>query len=388
MATAAATDPLISLALATRTNIAAGRIRVPPYPAIAARLRAELADPDSTTRDIAQVIAADPVLVAMVLARSGSAGSGTAPATSLEIAIMRLGGQAIMQLALAAGLGGATAGNGPLASLRRGRWQDALVAAGLCELLADRRGLEGERAYLAGLLHDFGAIVVIASLEEELGKQAVAAPQPAEAWARIVERHHLDAAVHVAHAWKLPADLATVMAEHHDIGARAAERPLLRLVWDVDRAIAALTAGQPITGLAPVEVDEVTRALPKIVENIAAFETAMPSVASAIKAPSAVARPRSPTGGTAAKFEVSTPKMRYRGTALWADRFAFEGAQPLRPDWLTELTVADGTDRLHMLVHIRACEPCVRGYAMTAQPFGLGGDEQEAWARMIERAKR
>ena len=58
---------------------------------------------------------------------------------------------------------------------------------------------------------------------------------------------------------------------------------------------------------------------------------------------------------------------------------------PLQPSWLTELTLFCPPDKVTVLVHVKSCRAASDGgFIVTAQPFGLAGDEDVVWRRLIE----
>jgi HD-like signal output (HDOD) protein len=390
-------DQLASLALAA---LASGAVRVPAYPTVVSRLQAMVARERSGVHDIASIVAADPVLAALVLARASSAAGGVGPITSIDAAVMRLGGTELVQLALTSSLGRATAGPGVLAALRRSGWRDALLAAGLCEAVAHHRYLEPDQAYLAGLLHDMGAIVGVAALEAVAAAHPLA-PRPDDDWRAIVDRIHVPAGVEVARAWKLAPELVEVIAEHHTPAAVISANPLVRLVAAIDSVVAAFAAPHTaesdeavtaalrgVSGLEPGEDQLIRAALPHVVELIAGFELAMPSPAASVATPTLVAPAAPPADpGWPVAFSVTARRTTYAAHAVWYDRFAFHGAAALQPDWLAQLVIDDGVDRLDVLANIKSCEAAGGGFELVAAPYGLAGDVARRWRAVVERAR-
>jgi HD-like signal output (HDOD) protein len=385
------------LASAALAALAAGTVRVPAYPTVVSRLQAMVANTHTGTHDLAGVVAADPVLAALVLARASSAAGGVGAITSIEAAVMRLGGSELVQLALTSSLGRATAGPGVLAALRRSGWRDALLSAGLCEAVAHRRYLEPDQAYVAGLLHDMGAIVGVAALEAIAAAHPLA-QRPDDDWRAIVDRMHVPAGVEIARAWKLAPDIAEVIAEHHAPAASISANPLVRLVATIDGVVATLaasTASDAVAsalrggaGLEPGEEQVIRDAIPRIVEMIASFELAMPSPAAAVAAPTLVAPSPPPIDpGWPATFAVTTKRGTYAAHAVWRDRFAFRGAVAMQPEWLTQLVIDDGVDRVDVLANVKSCQASGGGFEIVAAPYGLAGEVAKQWRNVLDRAR-
>nr|HEX4316715.1 HDOD domain-containing protein [Kofleriaceae bacterium] len=384
---------------AVLAKLASGQVRVPPYPAVVSKLQTLVSEERTGTHHLCAVIGADAALTALVLARANSAALKMAPTSSLELAIFRVGGAELVQLAYAAQLGAATGGLGPLSALRRLGWRDALVSAGICEALAVRRHLPPDQAFIAGLLHDFGTIVAIACLED-LAAMGSVLPRDEAAWSAIVHRVHVVAGVHVARAWKLAPELTQVIAEHHEPTAASSPNPMVRLIAVVDRVAAALArvpvggasslAG--VAGLEPGDAEAVIAVMPRVMEQIAGFEGALPAVAKAIAEPSIMFRTPPPTDRWPAVMTVTSTVGKqasvFAAHTVWLDRVAFTGKTPLRPDWLAQLVIDDGSERMQILANVKSCES--RGgdsFDIVAAPYALAGEESKRWMNFVDRAR-
>src|SRR5262245_54798759 len=150
--------------------------------------------------ELAGTVRADQAATAAVLRFANSARfNAGAPVVSLERAIRLIGARDVMRSVIATSLGVAATGPGPLVSVRFRIWRQALLSAMLCQELAPGRRLVPDAAYLAGLLHDFGKIVLLGALESQL----LAAPElPADDWSELVERLHVAAGLRASREWK------------------------------------------------------------------------------------------------------------------------------------------------------------------------------------------
>jgi hypothetical protein len=282
-------------------------------------------------------------------------------------------------------------------TLRRDQWRRSLLAAMFCRELAQRRGLSPDEAFLAGLLHDFGALVVLSCLES-LGAASLPA-LPEMTWRRLVEDHHIEHGMVVVARWKLPEPIAEVIAHHHapELCVRTF-RPLVQLVAIVDQIIAILDRpGGGVSALTEVpglEADERARigaVMPQVADQMARFETPAERDTSALVVP---AEPVPPPSGLALDDGwpvelsiVSRSGSAYRATALAPDALAFTGPLMLQVAWLVELTLQTAPAPFTLLAHVKSCRPADGGYAMTARPFGLDGEDELAWRRLIERTR-
>jgi HD-like signal output (HDOD) protein len=380
----------LDLELMLTTRLEADRVRLPPYPAIALKLQQLAHSGTSSSRDLCATINADAALVAAVLRRANAAATGAcATISSLEVAVTRIGIDDLLHLALAQTIGVSASAPGPLASLRRDVWRTSLLAARIALELAERRGISMDEAFVAGLLHDFGAIAVLAGLED-LRELPVL---PAETWKALVDRLHVRFGGAIAKRWKLPPALHQVIRHHHD--APRDHGPLVEMIATVDHITAIFDRAPATTVAALLEVDGLSQderyrigaMVPQIAEFMASFE-ASASAAAEAHAPSAVARPATELeGGWAVEFTITTKHDVFQACALAPNAVAFRGSTALAPNWLAQLQLACEPS-LGMLANIKSCEPLAGGgYVMTAQPFGLGGNDKQVWSDLVRRTR-
>ncbi|HEY0476542.1 MAG TPA: HDOD domain-containing protein [Kofleriaceae bacterium] len=368
-------------------------VRVPPYPAVCSSLDRLGRDGRATVAEVASIVATDAALAATVLRHATAAAvRSNAPAT-LEAAIWRLGLDELTRVVIATTVGVAAAAGGPLALLRRDQWRRSLLAAMFCRELAGRRGVPPDQAFLAGLLHDFGAIVVVACIES-FGKAALPM-RPEATWRRLVEDLHVEFGMVVVTRWQLPEPIAEVVASHHTPqSCMRVYRPLVQLVAIADQIIAILddSTRDGIAGLVEIpglEHDERFRIgalMPKVAEQMARFETpADREAASSIE-------PMTQTleGGWAVDFPIkSKNQVEHRACALAPSTLAFRSPARMPQGWLAELTLQCAPDTITMLANVKSCQAIPGGgHLVIAQPFGLAGDDKAAWQRLIERTRR
>jgi HD-like signal output (HDOD) protein len=372
-------------------------IRIPPYPAVAISLDRLSRDPRSTIADVTAIVATDAALAATVLRHTATATMKSGAPATLEASIKKLGLDELTRVVIATTIGAAASSPGPLALLRRDQWRRSLLAAMFCRELAPRRGVASDQGFLAGLLHDFGAVVVLAGLES-LGASALPV-LPEAAWRRLVEDHHVELGMVVVARWELPEPIAEVVAHHHDPQAcLRVYRPLVQLVAVVDQIIeildraegAGIAALVEVPGLEHDERFRIAALMPKVAEQMARFESPIErEVASPIaevdRAGGSVIE-----HGWAAEFEIeSRSRTRYRACALASNAVAFHSPTALQPAWLAELTLHCPPDVITLLAHVKSCRVQPAGdFLVTAQPFGLAGDDEQAWRRLIERTQR
>jgi len=146
-------------------DVAAGRVELPVIPAIVQQLMNALRNPDVDSRQIAQALARDPVLTSKVLRLANSSFfGGQRSMSSIDAAVGLIGTAALNRLIVACGVS-SSFGEVPGIDLQR-FWRDARVAANAAYQLAPRVGADPDDAYLCGLLHAAGHLILCRSYPE------------------------------------------------------------------------------------------------------------------------------------------------------------------------------------------------------------------------------
>lgn len=355
-------------------------IKVPPYPAIAAAI-AKLAGAEQLTIDnLVGVVKTDPAFAATVLRAASVASRRTAGPSTLDAAIWRLGADELVRLALLANFGAAATTAGPLALLRRDVWRHALLSANLAQELAARRGVKPDVAFLAGLLHDFGAVVAIASLERLSNLPTLSV----SAWRLLVEDMHLEVGLVIAARWDLPEQIAEAMSRHDAPHlCSLAHRPLVQLIALVDQVIAGLEEPDDIDipGFGPDERARLPALVARVAEQLATYERPVER-----DAPSAIA-PASQDGWRL-DLAISCRGIAYRASAITPNTLVFRGRQRLEPGWLADVSLEIESTVHAMLMNVQECEALPGGeFQLVAKPFALDGPIKEAWQRLVSAAR-
>ncbi|HUM10798.1 MAG TPA: HDOD domain-containing protein [Myxococcaceae bacterium] len=249
-----------SIGAAIEERVRRDQIAVPPYPAVALRLGQVLRSRSASITDLLPVLKSDQALSATLLrvANSSAYWRGSAVA-SLNVAVSRLGLTEVHRLALAGSLSAKALLPGPLAELRRHDWIRALASAFLCERLARVRQVSPEDAFVCGLLHEFGRLVVISTLETLLVERPAEPPRTAAAWRTLVDEYHLEVGMVVAARWRLPPPVEECMLRHHDEDLGGCRYPeSVRLVWAAAAVVQRLDQSP---GLGAAELDAIPQLL-------------------------------------------------------------------------------------------------------------------------------
>lgn len=224
--------------------------KLPPMPSVAARILQLLADPNAGVRDLTRIIEQDPSLAAQVMRCARSAMYGyRGDVLTLQDAIGRvLGFERVSHIAL--GLAASRAfdipRDGPLGL--RAFWRHALHCSWLSQQLAihlpRERAVEPGLAYLCGLLHNFGLLLIGHLFRPEfvlLNKLAASDP---EASITALEKQvfgmggaqelmglgHGKIGAVLMECWNLPPQIMTVADMHHVTGYRGPHQTYVQLV--------------------------------------------------------------------------------------------------------------------------------------------------------------
>ncbi len=385
--------PAAALASQVVHQLRTQETRIPPYPAVAGALE-RLTKRETAMSEVVSIISKDASLVAAVLRRAASAAKRVPGVLTLETAVARIGMEELMQVVTASGFGATAMRQGPLAVLRRDVWRRSLLSAMLCKELAPRRGIDPDQAFLAGLLHDFGAVVVLACVEA----MPDAPKMPEHAWQSIVDEVHVELGMIVAARWQLPEQIADVMANHHQPAkAATANRPLVELIEIADEVIAILDRGAdgdlhalaPTLGLVQEDIASITTLMPRVSEQMHAFE--VPAEKTMMMRRVLIETSMlSPVDGWPVDLVVEGKgHAEHRASMVGPNMIVFSSTFAYPVAWLADLTVHDDAGNFTMLANVKQCDKIAEGsYLVTAQPFGLGGEVKTAWSKLVSRTRR
>jgi putative nucleotidyltransferase with HDIG domain len=184
---------------------------------------------------LVHVLERDPMLAAHVLRVANSPiFRGRDAETSLNSAIFRLGlknlGEVVFELALHMRVFRSAEYSDMMEQLRR----HSTACANLCRMLASRAGQDPEHAFLCGLLHDIGMAAILIVLGERRKSEPTLEPSVLDG---VVRQIHEDVSGMLVRLWKLPDEVAEVVAHHH--GRAAVESaPVLSAVVAVADTLA------------------------------------------------------------------------------------------------------------------------------------------------------
>ncbi|RMH69875.1 MAG: HDOD domain-containing protein [Bacteroidetes bacterium] len=234
---------------------------LPPLPAAVQRLLTLARDAEADFGEVSRVIESDQTLTARTLRAANSAFYGVPRRVeTVRQATVLLGSDTIVNLALGVsvlGLQERMDRQWPLDA--EAFWRHSLAVATAARLLA--RALpfdDADSAFVAGLLHDIGKLVMLDHFGDVYGQVLLAAqdgtrPLP-ELEREILGVDHAAVGQALCLHWNLPAHLTRAVAEHHDDAAPGA-RAIPDLVRDANRLVKLAHLGTSGNPFVPVATD-------------------------------------------------------------------------------------------------------------------------------------
>lgn len=202
---------------------------LPSLPALYLELHRALGDPRATVARVARIVERDIAMTAKVLQLVNSAyfavgaRSGNGRIASVEQAVVLLGMSTIQYLALASSLFSAHGGQDDTYGFSLSLLQDhSLLAARIASRLCPER-VTSEQAFVAGLLHDAGKLVLAERHPERYRRVQSAAARESLPLTLLETAEfgasHPEIGAYLFGTWGLPTVIVEAVAFHHDPSA-------------------------------------------------------------------------------------------------------------------------------------------------------------------------
>jgi len=195
---------------------------LPTLPAVASKIINLVNNPRTSANDITQVISRDPALAAKVLRLVNSAYYGfPRQIKTITHAIMILGFKDLKNLVVSASVFKMFKGQANLIDIDlEALWQHSIGCAICAKLLAIRKkSKEPEEAFMAGLLHDIGKILLRQYWKKEFAEVIQMVKEKSiwikEAEEKVLGITHAEVGAVLANKWNLPATLSKAIHMHH-----------------------------------------------------------------------------------------------------------------------------------------------------------------------------
>jgi len=237
-----------------------GQITLPPLPEIGAKLLGLLEqDSRASPGSVAELIRLEPAIAATILKTANSAAFGGLQAiTDLTHAIPRLGVAQVSSIVTAlVHKGHFDHSSSDKQALLRVLWDHAVATAITARHISGMCGGDPEQAFLAGLLHDVGKLLVLKGVDflEESPETVNITPS---VLAELMTDLHAELGQRVLMEWNLPEPITQVALRHHEEQPGTEEALLIRVqaANAIARSVAAHPDPQPDLRLSEVAAVE------------------------------------------------------------------------------------------------------------------------------------
>jgi HD-like signal output (HDOD) protein len=228
--------------------------KLPSLPLVVQKLIELVNAPNTETRQLASLIGQDPGIAVRVLRLANSPFYGlSGEVGSIQQAVVVLGFHSIAQLAASVGLMQAIKVEHCEGFDIHQFWASSMRTAAGARWLALAQDMNGENAYLAGLLHDIGLPVAAICFPDAMN-QALAASQAPDQDLLLCEQallgfDHLSLGAKLAQTWNVPALIVDSIAHYRlpPAAPRASLTDVLHVAWQLARETDATLDPEQIT---------------------------------------------------------------------------------------------------------------------------------------------
>lgn len=225
--------------------------RMPAFPQGVTKVLELASKPNCAPKDLVKVIEHDPVMTMKVLKLVNSAYFGLSrPINSINHGVVYVGINTIKNLALSiAAIGMLPKANDAGFDMNQ-FLMHSLGVAGIAKLLAERLQVPDKDAtdyFVAGLLHDFGK-VVLAQYKPAEFQQALQRAREEQIPLHQVEQaiygiSHAEIGGALAEVWKLPGNLVDCIRYHHQLDASIEDSRIRDAVFAANQVVRSLPLG-------------------------------------------------------------------------------------------------------------------------------------------------
>lgn len=209
----------VSLPETVRKLLASQPIELPIFHPVALKLQRMLSDYDFTVDEVAQVANEDQSLASQMLKMANSPMyMGRTKVATIKEAVIRLGAQQVINIAIAASQASAHASENPvLNKYMQELWLHSHGSALGARWLAHNCGMRGiaDEIYLAALLHDVGKLYLLKAIERLNKAGVISSMFDDELIMEIFEVMHVEQGYRLMQHWNFPSMYCDVIRDHH-----------------------------------------------------------------------------------------------------------------------------------------------------------------------------
>ncbi len=200
--------------------LAADGFQLPAFPSVAVKLQQALHDRNTRVVDLEKMIIGDQALASQILRVANSTFyKGLQRINTIQKAIIRLGIRQVAMLAMAVSQHSLYLARSPLLSqYMKKLWQHAFASAVGSQWLAHHCGRkeQADHAFMAGLLHNIGQLVILRVIDELSSKNQLGSQLPETLLKELLDSNMHNAQGYVLmKRWNLPEEYCVVARDHH-----------------------------------------------------------------------------------------------------------------------------------------------------------------------------
>ena len=247
--------------MAVTTDIetrALGTSALPSLPQVAVHLIELSRDPDTTIRDISECLSADPALVQRILKTVNSPLYGMRHKVStISQAVVLLGFNVVRNIVLSVSVFETFSQDSKAEEFDKYRfWEHSIACGATTRAISKHLGVKDpEEAFVGGLLHDIGKLVLDQFLTEEFLKVLQLVKEKEipilEAEQEVLETTHPQIGRFLAQKWNLPQALEEAIGFHHNPASAETELKLVSAVHLADVIVKGMGIGYSGDDLVP-----------------------------------------------------------------------------------------------------------------------------------------
>jgi putative nucleotidyltransferase with HDIG domain len=243
---------------------------IPTMPAVVAEILEHLQDESASAERLASALNHDPAVVARLLqAANSGAFAATGPINSIQKALVVLGLKRVRTITLAVSALGVMQKAPPPFSVPELRLHSVGVAV-CARTLARMVHTDPDQAYISGLLHDLGRLLLANLLPKAYGEILQRCGKEkryaTDLEMEILGVDHAQVSGGLARRWGLPAAVCEAMENHHHPG----DNKLAQLIHLADVVSHALDLGAPPQNLLPQLGEDALNALGLTMDDLSA----------------------------------------------------------------------------------------------------------------------
>ena len=202
----------------TPEHLAAGVQDLPSLPAVVMELLSSIEQEDIDISVLAKKVSYDQALTAKTLRLANSSTYGLqVKVTTIQQAITFLGFQTTRNLITAAAITGCFPSGQCAGFHDKSFWRHSIATALCARSLARQAGLDQDAAFIGGLLHDIGRLVLAISFPEQYARVIAGYDDTglSAVELRVLGVDHEHAGQLLAEAWKFPPVIQRAIGRHH-----------------------------------------------------------------------------------------------------------------------------------------------------------------------------